>query len=1197
MVFNLWNCCGLSYERLSYVKEDIGGDVTVLTELHMGDSSKWKWVEGDRLCVRSSAVSDSDPAAGVLMCLSPRAADCVISKGGEEYAGGRVVWARLAGELTNTFVIGAYVPHKSRRAPPFREDTLGQIDQCIRDNSKAGDVLVVMADFNGRLKRNMSGYTGKWGVHGSSDSTGQLVENIMKEHDLLAANTFFKPRSSFGKRAAGKVGWGMGNATYVMDKTGQNKRAPAQIDYILVSRRVLSSIQNCRVLWSPSRHRFGYIYDHGLVKMRLRQKMKTPQPTKSKIDWEVLVNATRRGMHESEWLRKFDATVRESLSQSKKEASSSEEDLDALTTAAEAAITLLPPRDRKFGKVRVRSEASMALFKEREERCREVEARSGRGSQEWIAMHRSFRKRICKSCREDYREWIKSLVEDVRVAEVAGRSAEIAAGVRKLAGSRGAGSRRPRKNPTTGVIYETPEELAQAWAEFGEAKFSCTPQEAERDSMPDLGPSRMREEDDPEDAHLEECLEGLRSSKAPGKDGIPVEIYQASPAAKEALFDLVKRIWKEEDLPAKLVTGVFCPLYKKKCMDDMENYRFICLLLHAYKLLSRYLLRRTATATKGFLPDEQAGFRAERGCRDQVFILSTLIDTMLEEGLPFVLVFIDFKAAFDSVSHKFLDEALMKACEKSEEGRKSGAKCRAIFRAIYRKANGVVRVTAEDGSEVLSRVFSIGRGVLQGDLFSPLDFIIAFAEIVKRHDCGGGVSLAEGLDIEILKYADDAVLIDENVEAASKRITKLCEMAWKEADMIISETKTEAMQPAREKVSPVKFREIMEMAKEGKFKFSCPHCKQPFPTLAGKKNHLRQCPALTREVHDKEYEVKEILDARGSPENRFYLVWWKGFLKKEDLKKGATWEPERHLKDAQDAITAWWALHPEKSKEETIEIKEEHRCPWCCKTSKTGGALKRHMQRCSEQPRGHRKMGDSLMRKAGTRFKRAKTHVSKPSVTMGANSLKNVFDFTYLGHFFQADGDSTRAVDIRIGKASARFTQLRNIWDSSVLSKRLKLQLYKSAVISTLSHCHEVWKLDKRIMKKIGGWNARCLSIITGNEIRDERIRPSVDVIKDMRMSRLRWLGHILRLDEDRLLRKVVLALAKRRIEGKPIPTGSILMDAPLHDSLEELVELAGDHGKGNHTEWQKVEADLDKHYVDHSWSKYGNAAGTGLYE
>ena len=75
------------------------------------------------------------------------------------------------------------------------------------------------------------------------------------------------------------------------------------------------------------------------------------------------------------------------------------------------------------------------------------------------------------------------------------------------------------------------------------------------------------------------------------------------------------------------------------------------------------------------------------------------------------------------------------------------------------------------------------------------------------------------------------------------------------------------------------------------------------------------------------------------------------------------------------------------------------------------------------------------------------------------------------------------------------------------------------------------------------------------------------------------------------------MALAKRRIEGEPIPTGSILMDAPIHDTLEELVELAGDHGKGNHTEWQKVEAGLDKCYVVHSWSRYGNAAGAGRYE
>ena len=59
---------------------------------------------------------------------------------------------------------------------------------------------------------------------------------MMKKHDLLAANTFFQPKSAFGKRCRGKKGWGMGNATYMVDKTGEFRKDPAQIDYILVSR-------------------------------------------------------------------------------------------------------------------------------------------------------------------------------------------------------------------------------------------------------------------------------------------------------------------------------------------------------------------------------------------------------------------------------------------------------------------------------------------------------------------------------------------------------------------------------------------------------------------------------------------------------------------------------------------------------------------------------------------------------------------------------------------------------------------------------------------------------------------------------------------------------------------------------------------------------------------------------------------------
>ena len=173
-------------------------------------------------------------------------------------------------------------------------------------------------------------------------------------------------------------------------------------------------------------------------------------------------------------------------------------------------------------------------------------------------MHRSFRKRICSSCREDYRTYISSQVSDIRNAEVAGRSQDIARGVRALRGSSSYGSqKRPSRDSKTGEVYWGPEELAAAWAEFAKEKFSATPREACRGDMPDLGPSSSREDDVPKDEHLEECLKALSSSKAAGRDGIPVEVYKASLAAKRELFAMVKRIWKQEEVPEEMVLGIF----------------------------------------------------------------------------------------------------------------------------------------------------------------------------------------------------------------------------------------------------------------------------------------------------------------------------------------------------------------------------------------------------------------------------------------------------------------------------------------------------------------------------------------------------------------------------------------------------------------------------------------------------------------
>ena len=62
-----------------------------------------------------------------------------------------------------------------------------------------------------------------------------------------------------------------------------------------------------------------------------------------------------------------------------------------------------------------------------------------------------------------------------------------------------------------------------------------------------------------------------------------------------------------------------------------------------------------------WLLESQAGFRKARGCPDNIVALAALFDDTLGRADEAVLVFIDFVAAFDSVSHKFLDKDLRNA--------------------------------------------------------------------------------------------------------------------------------------------------------------------------------------------------------------------------------------------------------------------------------------------------------------------------------------------------------------------------------------------------------------------------------------------------------------------------------------------------------------------------------------------------------
>ena len=97
--------------------------------------------------------------------------------------------------------------------------------------------------------------------------------------------------------------------------------------------------------------------------------------------------------------------------------------------------------------------------------------------------------------------------------------------------------------------------------------------------------------------------------------------------------------------------------------------------------------------------------------------------------------------------------------------------------------------------------------------------------------------------------------------------------------------------------------------------------------------------------------------------------------------------------------------------------------------------------------------------------------------------------------------------------AKARAGTLRHIWATD-LPMDLKLRLYIACCCSILVWGSEAWTLDAEACRCINGANAYMLSHITGKEKKDEATTTTTtfDIIAWIRVRRLRWVGHILRL-------------------------------------------------------------------------------------
>ena len=169
--------------------------------------------------------------------------------------------------------------------------------------------------------------------------------------------------------------------------------------------------------------------------------------------------------------------------------------------------------------------------------------------------------------------------------------------------------------------------------------------------------------------------------------------------------------------------SILITLPSKGDLKQCTNYRTIALVSHASKILLKIILETIRSKTETEIADEQGGFRQGRGIRDQVTNIRIVMQKATEHQQPLYMCFVDFRKAFDSISHEKMWMVML------EMG--YPVHLVNLISNLYRKQKAKVIVAG-----TLSRGFRIKRGVHQGCVLSPYLFNI-LAEMMLREVLDG----------------------------------------------------------------------------------------------------------------------------------------------------------------------------------------------------------------------------------------------------------------------------------------------------------------------------------------------------------------------------------------------------------------------------------------------------------------------------
>ena len=690
-----------------------------ISETHWSQSGQRKLKTGELILFSGE---EELHRRGVAMFLSKRVSKTLR---GWEAHGPRIIMASFTTKKRiNINVVQVYAP--TNDALDEEKDDFYQRLQDVVDKLPAKDVNIVMGDLNAKVGCCNSSLEHIMGKHG----VGEINENGERFQDFCAFNNLVIGGTIFPHKNIHKTTW-----------TSPDGRTENQIDHFCIARKFRRSLQDVRVMRGAD-----VASDHHLVLAKMSLKLKKFKPVspgaRKKFQVSLLQDQCKKDEFSIQLSNRFevlqdleDTEIEDHWSRVK----------EVFQDTCEEVLGC-----QKYESKPWISQESMDKVKER--RKLKIDVSNSRTRAEKLAAMERYgecNKEVKTSLKKDRNAYLDEMAEKAEAAAADGQMKIVYQTTRILSGKWSKPSA-PVKDRDGNTIFGQEGQLDR-WKEHFDNLLNRPPPE----NPPDILPARRDlaiDTEPPDREEIELAVKQMKSGKAGGPDHIPPEALKADVnTTVDLLHPLFEKIWKEEKFPDEWKEGHLIKLPKKGDLTNCNNYRGITLLVIIGKVFNRIILNRMKTTVDEKLRDNQAGFRANRSCTDQITTLRIIIEQTLEWNSTAYINFVDYQKAFDSVDrttlwklmrHYGIPEKLVNLVSKSYEG----TSCQVCHEGL------------------LSGRFEIKTGVRQGCLLSPFLFNLAIDWIMKETTAGrrNGIQWTPLRQLDDLDYADDIALLSHS---------------------------------------------------------------------------------------------------------------------------------------------------------------------------------------------------------------------------------------------------------------------------------------------------------------------------------------------------------------------------------------------------------------------------------------------------